>query len=144
MERLTQNFIDNPEPWHIASDFFWHDAPSDALLFLAMGGTYAVEVDKAARTLLAFPVDENSEKDGLFLCGQAKSVGRVFYYPGTLTLSENALPMAETEPGLYQCSLTDGLRDASDRCYNLAGQQVGNHRFTKGVYIVGNKKVVVR
>ena len=101
MERLTQNFIDNPEPWHIAPDFFWYDAPSDALLFLAMGGTYAVEVDKAARTLLAFPVDENSEKDGLFLCGQAKSVGRVFYYPGTLTLSENALPMAETEPGLY-------------------------------------------
>ena len=50
----------------------------------------------------------------------------------------------EMPTGLKGLQGTDGLRDASDRCYNLAGQQVGNHRFAKGVYIVGNKKVVVR
>lgn len=250
LESFTQNFIDNPEQWLIAPDFFWRDASTDELVFLPVGGRYEVEVDKVARTLLATPRKPSTEGESLYVGGPARSVGRVFFYPGTQTLSENALPMAETEPGLYQCTFAvgeqlndaavdfavyadadlsemfsgrtsaerylvydqtrgdsffnlgkgtaahpdghfykrvasrhlpegsewtlvvdirggvkggstyvkkaeaptglkgvrsaEGLRDAADRCYNLAGQQVGSRHFKKGIYIIGNRKVVVR
>lgn len=105
---LEQNFIDNPEEWLIAPDFFWYDAADNHLTFLPIDGTYNVEVDKVARTLLASPVNEQSEDSGIYICGPANSVGRVFFYPSTEMLAANAFAMAETERGLYQYTLTAG------------------------------------
>ena len=104
-ESLEQNFIDNPEEWHIAPDFFWYDTSDGTLTFLPIDGTYEVEIDKAARTLLCTPASE-----GVFICGPANSIGRVFFYPGTATLAENAIAMAEVEEGLFEYTLAIGTQ----------------------------------
>lgn len=111
-ESLAQNFIDNPEEWLIAPDFFWYDASNDMLTFLPIDGKYEVEIDKTARTLLCAPY---SHPYSIYICGPANSVGRVFYYPSTEILAENAIAMAEMENGLYQYSFFVGeqLNDAA-------------------------------
>ena len=107
-ERLTQNFIDDPEAWHIAPDFFWYDESDGSLTFLPIGGKYDVEVDFAARTLLARPLEGDGGRQPVYICGPAKSIGQVFFYPGTETLAENAIAMAEVEDGLYEYTLAVG------------------------------------
>lgn len=122
LECLAQNFIDNPEQWHIAPDFFWYDAQSQVLTFLPIDGMYEVEIDKAARILLALPKNGSGEGAAIYVSGPANSVGRVFYYPGTETLAENAIPMAEVEEGLFECSFTVGKQlndDAVDFAFYL-------------------------
>ena len=106
LESLSQNFIDNPEQWHIAPDFFWWDDIDSSLTFLPLGGTYEVEVDKVSRTLTAVP--QPGEGNNVYICGPANSVGSPFYYPGTATLPQNAIAMAETESGLFQYTLAVG------------------------------------
>ena len=122
-ECLVQNFIDNPEQWHIAPDFFWYDASDGTLTFLPIDGTYDVEIDFAARTLLCAPSPmEEGWGETIYICGPAKSVGRVFYYPGTETLPENAFAMAEVEEGVYQYTLAIGEQlndDALDFAFYL-------------------------
>ena len=108
LECLTQNFIDNPEQWHIAPDFFWYDASDASLTFLPLGGTYEVEIDKVARTLLASPKKGSEQGESLYVCGPAQSVGRIFYYPSTETLAENAIPMAEVESGVFEFTFVIG------------------------------------
>ena len=108
-ECLAQNFIDNPEQWHIAPDFFWYDEANQTLTFLPVSGTYDIEIDKVARTLLALPVKGEGE-ESIYICGPAKSIGRVFFYPGTETLPENAIAMAEMEKGLYQYTFVAGVQ----------------------------------
>ena len=119
---LEQNFIDNPEEWLIAPDFFWYDASNEKLVFLPVSGTYEVEIDKVARTLLALPQKGSGEGAGIYICGPANSIGRTFYYPGTETLPENAIPMAEVEDGLYESSFVVGRQlndDAVDFAFYL-------------------------
>ena len=125
-ESLTQNFIDNPEVWHIAPDFFWYDAVDGTLTFLPIDGTYDIEIDLAACTLLALPLKGagGSEDCGeaIYLCGPARSVGRVFYYPGTETLAENAIAMAEVQDSVFQYTFTIGEQlndDAVDFAFYL-------------------------
>ena len=71
LERLTQNFIDNPEQWHIAPDFFWYDGSNQSLTFLPLGGTYEVEIDKVARTLLCAPSASSVllQSSYVYVCG---------------------------------------------------------------------------
>ena len=111
LECLAQNFIDNPEQWHIAPDFFWYDDADQSLIFLPISGTYEVEIDKVARTLLA-QVSPQGDLEGVgspvYLCGPANSVGRVFFYPSTETLAENAIAMAETESGVFEFTFAIG------------------------------------
>lgn len=110
-ECLAQNFIDNPEVWLIAPDFFWYDASNQMLTFLPIDGMYEIEIDKVARTLLAAPVAANLTEEGqgnIYICGPAKSVGRIFYYPSTETLVENVIAMAEVEDGVYEYSFKIG------------------------------------
>lgn len=108
-ECLAQNFIDNPEQWHIAPDFFWYDAADQSLTFLPLGGTYRVEIDKVARTLTCSPsTAQTGEGEALYVCGPAKSVGRLFYYPSTETLPANAIPMAEVEEGVFEFTFAIG------------------------------------
>ena len=114
LECLTQNFIDNPEQWHIAPDFFWYDASDASLTFLPLGGTYKVEIDKVARTLLASPQKGTEEGESLYVCGPAQSVGRIFYYPSTETLAENAIPMAEVESGVFAFTFAIGEQANDD------------------------------
>lgn len=121
-ECLSQNFIENPEEWHIAPDFFWYNPSTEMLTFLPIGGTYEIEIDKAARTLLALPKKESGEETCLYICGPANSVGRVFYYPSTETLAENAIAMAEVEEGLYEYTFAVGEQlndDALDFAFYL-------------------------
>ena len=109
LECFPQNFIDNPEQWHIAPDFFWFDAADQTLTFLPVSGKYDVEIDKVARTLLCAPSPLGDKWDeAIFICGPAKSVGRVFYYPSTETLPQNAIAMAEMEGSLYQYTFAIG------------------------------------
>ena len=121
-ECLAQNFIDNPEQWHIAPDFFWYDASNDRLTFLPISGTYEVEIDKTARTLLALPQRGSGEGAAIYICGPANSIGRVFYYPSTETLAENAIAMAEVEEGLFEYSF-------------VVGEQVNDKAFKFGFYL---------
>ena len=122
-ECLAQNFIDNPEEWLIAPDFFWYDASDQTLTFLPIDGQYEVEIDKVARTLLCAP----SMVDGqwpmtVYVCGPANSVGRVFFYPSTETLAENAIAMAEVEDGVYEYTFAIGEQlndDAIDFAFYL-------------------------
>lgn len=110
-ECLAQNFIDDPEVWHIAPDFFWYDTSNQTLTFLPIDGSYVVEIDNAARTLLAAPVKADLTDEGqgnIYICGPARSIGRVFYYPSTETLAENAIAMAEVEDGVYEYSFKIG------------------------------------
>ena len=118
LECLTQNFIDNPEQWHIAPDFFWYDDADQSLTFLPISGTYEVEIDKAARTLLARP-QKGSEERAVYVCGPANSVGRVFYYPSTATLAENAIAMAETESGVFEFTFAIG-EQVNDKALSFA------------------------
>ena len=121
-ECLAQNFIDNPEEWHIAPDFFWYDASNDMLTFLPVDGNYEVEIDKATRTLLAAPVDADLTEEGqgnVYICGAANSIGRLFYYPSTETLAENAFAMAEVEDGLYEYSFVVG-EQVNDDAFDFA------------------------
>jgi hypothetical protein len=111
LDDLSQNFIDNPADWHIAPDFFWYDDADASLTVLPVDGRYEVEIDKAARTLLAAPVADDLTDDGqgnIYVCGPAGSVGRVFYYPGAETLPENAFAMAEVKDGIYEYTFTIG------------------------------------
>ena len=111
LECLMQNFIDDPEVWLIAPDFFWYDASNQMLTFLPIDGTYEIEIDKVARTLLAAPVASDLTDEGqgnIYVCGPANSVGRVFYYPSTETLTENAIAMAEMEDGVYEYTFKIG------------------------------------
>jgi len=114
LESLSQNFIDNPEQWHIAPDFFWWDDTDSSLIFLPIAGSYEVEVDKVARTLLCSPVPAE-EGLSVFICGPANSVGCPFFYPGSATLPQNAIAMAQMEPGLFHRTLVAGqqLNDAA-------------------------------
>ena len=114
LESLTQNFIDTPEAWHIDCDFFWYEASDGTLTFLPVDGKYDVEVDMVAQTLLCSPT-----KEGLYICGPAKSVGRVFFYPSTETLPENAIAMAEVELGLYEYTFTIG-EQLNDEAIDMA------------------------
>ena len=111
LDDLSQNFIDNPADWHIAPDFFWYDDADASLTVLPVDGRYEVEIDKAARTLLAAPVADDLTDDGqgnIYVCGPAGSVGRVFYYPGAETLPENAFAMAEVKDGIYEYTFAIG------------------------------------
>jgi glucosylceramidase len=111
LDDLSQNFIDNPADWHIAPDFFWYDDADASLTVLPVDGRYEVEIDKAARTLLAAPVVDDLTDDGqgnIYVCGPAGSVGRVFYYPGAETLPENAFAMAEVKDGIYEYTFAIG------------------------------------
>ncbi|MBQ2293103.1 MAG: DUF5121 domain-containing protein [Bacteroidaceae bacterium] len=111
LDDLSQNFIDNPADWHIAPDFFWYDDADASLTVLPVDGRYEVEIDKAARTLLAAPVADDLTDDGqgnIYVCGPAGSVGRVFYYPGSETLPENAFAMAEVKDGIYEYTFAIG------------------------------------
>lgn len=111
LDDLSQNFIDNPADWHIAPDFFWYDDADASLTVLPVDGRYEVEIDKAARTLLAAPVANDLTDDGqgnLYVCGPAGSVGRVFYYPGAETLPVNAFAMAEVKDGIYEYTFAIG------------------------------------
>ena len=107
-ESLAQNFMDNPEEWYIAPDFFWYDDANQALTFLPISGTYKIEIDKVAQTLLCSPDALNPNHYPIYICGPANSIGRVFYYPGTEALAENAISMAEVEEGLYEYTFTIG------------------------------------
>ena len=121
-QRLDQNFIENPEEWHIAPDFFWYDDADGTLTFLPISGSYEVEVDKVARTLLAAPLagDLTDEGQGnVYVCGPANSVGRVFYYPCSDVLPSNAIAMAEVEDGLYQFTFAVG-EQVSDDSFSMA------------------------
>ena len=74
LDDLSQNFIDNPADWHIAPDFFWYDDADASLTVLPVDGRYEVEIDKAARTLLAAPVADDLTDDGqgnIYVCGPA-------------------------------------------------------------------------
>lgn len=115
---LTQNFIDNPEQWHVAPDFFWYDDADHSLTFLPMSGKYVVEIDKVARTLLAHPLVQSDEEASLFVCGPANSVGRVFYYPSQATLPENAIAMAEMQDSVFQFTFTVG-EQVNDKSLSL-------------------------
>jgi glucosylceramidase len=111
LDDLSQNFIDNPADWHIAPDFFWYDDADASLTVLPVDGRYEVEIDKAARTLLAAPVADDLTDDrqgNIYVCGPAGSVGRVFYYPGAETLPENAFAMAEVKDGIYEYTFAIG------------------------------------
>ena len=110
-ERFTQNFIDDPEVWQLSPDFFWFDSSDETLTFLPLDGMYDIEIDKAARTLLVAPVEADLTEEGqgnVYVCGPASSVGRVFYYPSTETLAENAIAMAEVEDGVYEFTFVVG------------------------------------
>ena len=123
LECFTQNFIDNPEVWHIAPDFFWYDDLDETLTFLPISGTYEVEIDLTARTLLAAPSPSGEGwGEAIYICGPANSVGRLFYYPSTETLPENAFAMAEMQDGLYQYTFAIGEQlndDAIDFAFYL-------------------------
>ncbi len=123
LDNLTQNFIDHPEVWHIAPDFFWYDASDGTLTFLPIDGRYEVEIDKVARTLLCAPSNvEGQWPMTIYICGPAKSIGRTFFYPSAATLAENAIAMAQTEPGLYQYTFVAGKQlndDAIDFAFYL-------------------------
>lgn len=124
-ECLAQNFLDNPEEWYIAPDFFWYDASNEMLSFLPVTGSYEVEIDKTNRTLLAAPVDADLTDEGqgnVYICGPANSIGRLFFYPSTETLPENAFAMAEVEDGLYEYSF-------------VVGQQVNDDAFDFAFYL---------
>lgn len=124
-ESLSQNFIDVPESWHIAPDFFWYDASDGALTFLPLGGTYRVDVDMTMPSLLATPVAPDMSEDGegnIYVCGPANSIGLVYFYPGTEMLAENAIAMAKMEDGLYQHTFAIGEQlndDAVDFAFFL-------------------------
>ena len=140
-ERLAQNFIDNPEVWHIAPDFFWYNGADGTLTFLPIGGTYEVEIDLAARTLLALPLGGDGGGPSVFIAGPARSVGRVFYYPGTETLAENAIAMAEVEDGVFQYTFTVGEQlndDAVDFAFYLNSDlsEMFSSRTTADRYLV--------
>ena len=119
MERLTQNFIDNPEQWHIAPDFFWYDGSNQSLTFLPLGGTYEVEIDKVARTLLCAPSASSVllQSSYVYVCGPAQSVGCLYYYPCTETLPENAIAMAETQSGIFEFTFAIG-EQVNDDAFN--------------------------
>ena len=123
LECLSQNFINNPEEWHIAPDFFWYDDADHSLTFLPVSGKYDVEIDKVARTLLCAPsVSGDRWDETVFICGPANSVGRVFFYPSTETLPENAIAMAEVEDSLFEYTFAVGTQlndDALDFAFYL-------------------------
>lgn len=122
LETLLQNFIDNADVWHIAPDFFWYDDRDASLTVLPVDGRYEVEIDKAACTLRAAPVADDLTDDGqgnIYVCGPARSVGRVFYYPSTETLSENAFAMAEVKDGIYEYTFAIG-RQLNDEAIDFA------------------------
>lgn len=111
LENLEQNFIEDPEVWHIAPDFFWYNASNKTLTFLPVDGMYEVEIDLAAHTLLAQAHslgDSEEVGSSIYICGPANSVGCVFYYPCSETLPENAIAMAEVEKGLFEYSFKIG------------------------------------
>ena len=137
LESLSQNFIDNPEQWHIAPDFFWWDDTDSSLIFLPIDGSYEVEVDRVARTLLCSPVPAE-EGLSVYICGPANSVGCPFFYPGSATLPQNAIAMAQMEQGLFQRTLVAGeqLNDAavdfgfflsSDLSTSFSGKTTAEH-----------------
>lgn len=121
-ECLSQNFITNPEEWLISLDFFFYDDADQSFTFLPKSGTYEVEIDKAARTLLAIPQRGSGEGASIFVGGPAQSIGRVFYYPSTETLPENAIAMAEVEDSVFQFTFAVGKQvndDALDFAFYL-------------------------
>ena len=124
LECFTQNFIEDPEVWHIAPDFFWYDASDETLTFLPINGQYEVEVDLTARTLLCAPAASSAllQSSYVWVCGPANSVGRLYYYPSSATLPENAFAMAEMEEGLFQYTFEVGEQlndDAVDFAFYL-------------------------
>ena len=58
----------------------------------------------------------------VWVCGPANSVGRLYYYPSSATLPENAFAMAEMEEGLFQYTFEVGEQlndDAVDFAFYL-------------------------
>ena len=121
LECFTQNFIEDPEVWHIAPDFFWYDASDETLTFLPICGQYEVEVDLTARTLLCSPAASSAllQTSYVWICGPANSVGRLYYYPSSETLPENAIAMAEMEEGLFQYTFEVG-KQLNDNAVDFA------------------------
>lgn len=55
----------------------------------------------------------------VYVCGPAQSVGRLYYYPCTETLPENAIAMAETQSGIFEFTFAIG-EQVNDDAFNFA------------------------
>lgn len=92
--------------WYVDPDFF-SLTPQGQLVWLPISGNYRIEADLVAHTLTAAPADDSAQST-IYVNAPRRALGKPFYGGSDEWLSHQAMPMAQTEQGIFRFTFVTG------------------------------------